>query len=57
MRFGFFLFPVIRYALESVLYGKFSSASDVWGYGVTLRDMFTFGKRPYSDKTGAEVGY
>ena len=47
--------PVKWYAPESVYYGKFTHKSDVWGYGVTLWEIWTYGQLPYDDLTGREV--
>ena len=47
--------PVKWYAPESVYYGKFTSLSDVWSFGVTMWEIWNFGELPYGDKTGREV--
>ena len=33
----------------------FTSASDVWAYGVRLWEMFTYGFQPWAGLTGQQV--
>ena len=42
-------------ALESLLEGKFTSASDVWSFGVVLWEMFSFGEHPWGSCSSKEV--
>jgi len=47
--------PIKWYAPESVNYGTFSHKTDVWSFGVTLWEMYTFGCQPYQSMSGVEV--
>jgi len=53
LSFAFLL--IGRCAPECVNYLKFTSASDVWSFGVTLWEMFTGGQQPWEGMTGLEV--
>jgi tyrosine-protein kinase len=46
--------PLKWFAPES-FFGKFSHASDVWSFGITLWELFTKGQTPYGDLSGSEV--
>ncbi|XP_004648274.1 tyrosine-protein kinase FRK, partial [Octodon degus] len=47
--------PVKWTAPEAIQTNKFSIKSDVWSFGILLYEIITYGKMPYSGRTGAEV--
>uniref|UniRef100_A0A8C5CDM6 receptor protein-tyrosine kinase n=1 Tax=Gadus morhua TaxID=8049 RepID=A0A8C5CDM6_GADMO len=47
--------PVRWTAPEAIAYRKFTSASDVWSYGVVMWEVMSFGERPYWDMSNQDV--
>eukprot|EP00730_Choanoeca_flexa_P017206 TRINITY_DN8253_c0_g1_i2.p2 TRINITY_DN8253_c0_g1~~TRINITY_DN8253_c0_g1_i2.p2 ORF type:complete len:372 (+),score=85.04 TRINITY_DN8253_c0_g1_i2:1241-2356(+) len=47
--------PIKWYAPESIYYGKFTTRSDVWSFGVTIWEIFSFAEMPYGDMSGQDV--
>ncbi|CAJ1060941.1 tyrosine-protein kinase ZAP-70 [Xyrichtys novacula] len=47
--------PLKWYAPECVHYHKFSSKSDVWSFGVTMWEAFSYGGKPYKKMKGTDV--
>ncbi|CAG0923903.1 unnamed protein product [Notodromas monacha] len=47
--------PIAWCAPESINYLRFTSASDVWAYGVTLWEMFSYGFQPWAALTGQQI--
>ena len=47
--------PVKWSAPEALHYKRYSTASDVWSFGVLLYEIWTIGIKPYSTITNNEV--
>ncbi|CAL8362298.1 unnamed protein product [Gadus morhua 'NCC'] len=47
--------PIRWTAPEAVAYGKFSSASDVWSYGILMWEVMSYGERPYWEMSNQDV--
>ncbi|XP_067826793.1 ephrin type-A receptor 8-like isoform X2 [Heptranchias perlo] len=47
--------PIRWTAPEAIAYRKFSSASDVWSYGVVMWEVTSYGERPYWNMTNRDV--
>ncbi|XP_077459304.1 ephrin type-A receptor 2a isoform X4 [Stigmatopora argus] len=47
--------PIRWTAPEAIAYRKFTSASDVWSYGIVMWEVMAFGERPYWDMSNHEV--
>ena len=49
------MLPVRWMSPESMKYGKFTTESDVWAFGVVLWEIFSFGKQPHYGHGNEEV--
>uniref|UniRef100_A0A4W3HNM1 Ephrin type-A receptor 7 n=1 Tax=Callorhinchus milii TaxID=7868 RepID=A0A4W3HNM1_CALMI len=47
--------PIRWTAPEAIAFRKFSSASDVWSYGVVMWEVTSYGERPYWNMTNRDV--
>uniref|UniRef100_A0A3Q2EF88 receptor protein-tyrosine kinase n=1 Tax=Cyprinodon variegatus TaxID=28743 RepID=A0A3Q2EF88_CYPVA len=47
--------PIRWTAPEAIAYRKFTSASDVWSYGVVMWEVMSYGERPYWDMSNQDV--
>ena len=47
--------PIAWCAPECINYLKFTSASDVWAFGVALWEMFSYGFQPWAALTGQQI--
>lgn len=47
--------PALWAAPETLQFGHFSSASDVWSFGVVMWEVMASGERPYWDMSGQDV--
>ena len=49
------ILPVRWMSPEAVVYGKFSSAGDVWSFGIVMWEVFSFAMQPYYGTSNEEV--
>uniref|UniRef100_A0A1I7TQ30 non-specific protein-tyrosine kinase n=1 Tax=Caenorhabditis tropicalis TaxID=1561998 RepID=A0A1I7TQ30_9PELO len=47
--------PIAWCAPECINFLKFTSKSDVWAYGVTIWEMFSYGEMPWKGRSGAQI--
>ncbi|GAA6105358.1 ephrin type-A receptor 5 [Tachysurus ichikawai] len=47
--------PIRWTAPEAISYRKFTSASDVWSYGIVMWEVMSYGERPYWEMSNQDV--
>uniref|UniRef100_A0A6I8Q5Y1 receptor protein-tyrosine kinase n=1 Tax=Xenopus tropicalis TaxID=8364 RepID=A0A6I8Q5Y1_XENTR len=47
--------PIRWTAPEAIAFRKFTSASDVWSYGIVMWEVISYGERPYWEMTNQDV--
>lgn len=47
--------PVRWMPPEALLFGKFTTQSDVWSFGIVMWEIYTFGHQPYTGHSNHEV--
>ena len=47
--------PIRWTAPEAIIYRKFTSASDVWSFGIVMWEVMSFGEIPYWGMSNREV--
>ncbi|KAK2819386.1 hypothetical protein Q5P01_024947 [Channa striata] len=48
-------FPIRWMSAEALMYGKFSTDSDIWSFGVLLWETFSYGLQPYCGYSNQDV--
>ncbi|KAG7253478.1 hypothetical protein CRUP_033812 [Coryphaenoides rupestris] len=48
--------PIRWTAPEAIAYRKFTSASDVWSYGIVMWEVMSYGERPYWEMSNQDRG-
>ena len=49
------MLPVRWMSPEAVKWGRFTTESDIWAYGVVLWEIFNYGRQPYYGHSNEEV--